>query len=345
VSIALDSMFPYPLREMGRFARDLEQFGFEGVWTNETPHDPYLPALAAALATERMLIGTGVATAFTRSPMVTALTAWDLQRASQGRFVLGLGTQVKAHNARRYSTPVDSPGAQMRELVLALRHIWGAFQGVHRLDFEGRFYRIDLMTPLHSPGPIDHPDIPIYLAAVGPFMYRLAGELADGIHVHSFHTPEYLRAVALPALEQGLKRAGRARESVKLACSLFVIVGRDPTMTRLVKTQIAFYGSTSSYRPIFDAHGWGSLPDRLKAAVRTGDTDTMVAAISDEVVDRFAIVADSWDDVPRIVEKRYAGVLDRAGFYALHGMVPPEQAREIAGAFRGRGPTPRRTPV
>jgi probable F420-dependent oxidoreductase len=326
-------MFPAPLAEAGVFAASLETMGFQGMWTNETPHDPYLPIMAAAAATRTMLLGTGVATAFTRSPMVTALTAWDLQEATGGRFALGLGTQVPAHNARRYSTPADRPLARLRELVCALRHVWGAFQDEHRLDFAGDFYRLDLMTPMHSPGPIDHPQIPIYLAAVGPRTYRLAGELADGIHVHSFHTPEYLRTVALPALAAGLEAAERTRSEVTLVCSLFAIVGGDPRMDRAVRAQIAFYGSTTSYQPIFDVHGWGHLTDGLKAAVRTGDTDVMVRAIPDEVVERFAVVANSWADVPRIVEERYRGILDRVGFYALGGLILSDRAPEIARAF------------
>lgn len=331
-------MFPGTLRSVGALAAELEALGYEGMWTNETPHDPYLPIAAAAATTEKMLLGTGVATAFTRSPMVTALAAWDLQQATGGRFVLGLGTQVKAHNARRYSTPVARPMEQLRELILALRHVWSAFQGEHRLGFNGSFYRLDLMTPMHSPGPIDHPRIPIYLAAVGPRSFQLSGELADGVHVHSFHTPEYLRAVALPALHEGLAITGRSRAEVSLVCSLFAIVGHDPVMDRAVRTQIAFYGSTTAYRPIFEVHGWGDLTDSLKAAVRTGDTATMVRAIPDEVVERFAVVADSWDEVPQIVEERYGGILDRCGFYALHQMIPQERATEIARSFHPVAP-------
>jgi probable F420-dependent oxidoreductase len=336
--IALDSMFPAPLEEVGALAQRLEQLGFEGLWTNETPHDPYLPLLAAALATDKMTIGTGVATAFTRSPMVTALSAWDLQRASAGRFVLGLGTQVKAHNARRYSTPVEEPGAQMRELVELLRHVWGAFQGDHPLDFHGRFYDLDLLTPVHSPGPIEHPEIPIYLSAVRSAAFRRAGEIADGVHVHSFHTPEYLRQLSLPALQEGLDRAGRGREDMTLVCALFAVIGGDPQMDRAVRSQIAFYGSTSSYREVFELHGWGELSERLKPSVRAGDIDAMVAAIDDEVVAEFAIVAADWNEAAEIVHRRYDGLLDRVGFYAVRQMVDPAEAAGLAHGFAARAP-------
>ena len=332
----LDSMFPLDLATAAASARALENAGFEGVWTTETPHDPYLPLVAAAGSTSRITIGTAVATAFTRSPMVTALTAWDLQRASGGRFVLGLGSQVAAHNARRYSTPVEHPGPQMRELIAALRHIWETFQGDHRLDFSSTHYRLDLLAPMHNPGPIEHPDIPIYVAAVGEYLFRTAGELADGIHVHSFHTAEYLRAVALPALHTGLDRAGRNRDEVTLVSALFAVIGGDPVMDRAVRSQIAFYGSTSAYRKIFELHGWGELTDRLKPLARAGDVDAMVAAIGDEQVAAFAIVAPTWAEAAAEVHRRYDGILDRVGFYGLQGMVDPAKAPAIAAAFASR---------
>lgn len=330
----LDAMFPLLPRDAGAAAAELESLGYAGLWTNETPFDPFLPALAAALATQRMSIGTGVATAFTRSPMVTALTAWEMQRASDGRFILGLGTQVAAHNARRYSTPVDHPGARMRELILALRHIWGAFQGEHRLDFHGRFYNMDLLTPLHSPGPIENPAIPIFVAAVGEYMFRLAGELTDGVHVHSFTTAEYLRAVSLPALEGGLAKSGRDRKSVELVSSLFAVVGDDVVRDRAVRSQIAFYASTTSYRPILEFHGWGDLGDRVKPAVRSGDVDAMAGLIDDEVLDAFAIVAPDWEGAADRAEARFGGLLDRVGFYALQGIATLSEAPAIAAAAR-----------
>lgn len=335
---ALDSMFPIDAATAGPRAAELERLGFQCMWTTETPHDPFLPLLAAALTTSRIRVGTGIATAFTRSPMVTALTAWDLQRVSDGRFVLGLGSQVLAHNARRYSTPVTRPIGRMRELVRALRHIWGAFQGQHRLGFHGEFYDLDLLLPMHNAGPIEHPHIPIYLAAVGTQMYRLAGEVADGVHVHSFHTPQYLTDVSLPALTEGLDRGGRSRSDVQLVSALFAVIGGDPAMDRAVRAQIAFYGSTSAYHSIFELHGWGSLTERLKPLARVGDTAAMADAIDDDVLAAFAVVAPTWDDAAHIVEQRYAGVLDRVGWCGLGGVVRPEHAAAIARATRASTP-------
>lgn len=331
--LALDSMFPLDAGTAGVDVAELERLGFDAAWTTETPHDPFLPLLAGALSSAKIRLGTGIATAFTRSPMVTALTAWDLQRVSRGRFILGLGSQVAAHNARRYSTPVDRPVGRMRELVAALRHIWGAFQGEHPLEHHGEFYDLDLMLPMHSPGPIEHPRIPVFVAAVGPQMYRLAGELADGVHVHSFHTAQFLESVSVPALRAGLARAGRDRRDVELVSAVFAVIGGDREMDRAVRSQIAFYGSTSAYRPIFDLHGWSGLTDRLKPLVRAGQVEAMCDAIDDEVLSAFAVVAPTWRQAADVVAARYDGLLDRVGFYGLQGATDRADAPRIAGAF------------
>ena len=331
----LDWAFPLELGEAGQAAVEAEALGYGGLWTTETPHDPYLPALVAGLATTRLRVGTGIATAFTRSPMVTALTAWDIQTATDGRFTLGLGSQVKAHNARRYGTPADSPGPRMKELVACLRHIWGAFQGLHTLRFEGQFYTLDLFTPMHGPGPSAHPEIPIFLAAVQPYGFRLAGEVADGVHVHTFSTPEYLAGVALPALEEGLERSGRTRADVKLVASLLTCVGDDPLVERAVRRQIAFYGSTAAYRGVLDVHGLGELAAGFKQAVLAGDSDAMVAAVPDAAVEAFAVVAPSWDVAAAEIHRRFDGILDRVSIYALGGTAGSADAGSIAAAFAG----------
>ncbi len=309
-----------------QLAAALEAEGYDGVWTAETQHDPFLPLAAAAVSTSRVTLGTAIATAFTRSPMVTAMAAWDLQRASRGRFVLGLGTQVRAHNVRRFSVPWEAPAARLRELVAALRHIWGAFQGEHPLRFRGEYYRHDLITPFFDPGPIDWPVPPIWLAAVTPTMYRLAGEVADGIHVHPFHTVGYLREVALPAV------ASR-RAELTLASGVFVVLGGAADDVRL---QIAFYGSTPTYRPVFEVHGWEGLQEELHGLMARGDFAGMAGAIDDEVLSEFAVAADDWDDAWRQIRARYDGLLDRVGVYGLRSGLG-EDAAEIAAAFRRTG--------
>ncbi len=320
----LDAVVPVELERAGALAADLEAAGYDGFWTAETQHDPFLPLAAAASTTSRITLGTAIATAFTRSPMVTGMLAWDLQRASTGRFVLGLGTQVRAHNERRFSVPADSPGPRLRELVGALRHIWGAFQGEHELRFRGRFYRHDLMTPFFDPGPIDHPHIPVYLAAVTPTMYRLCGEIADGVHVHPFHTVRYLREVALPAL-------GARRSELTLAGSVFVAL---PGTEDAIRSQIAFYGSTRMYRPVFEAHGWGELTERLHRLMARRDIEGMTKAIGDEVLAEFTVFAETCEEAARLVRERYLGILDRVGFYGLgRGLAPLEDAPRIAQAF------------
>jgi probable F420-dependent oxidoreductase len=319
--VKLDAMVSAGVGETAGLAADLESLGYDGLWAAETRHDPFLGLGAAALVTKDILLGTGIATAFTRSPMVTAMLAWELQRASAGRFVLGLGTQVKAHNVRRFSVPFEAPAPKLRELVAALRHIWGAFQGEHRLRFRGRFYRHDLITPFFDPGPIEHPRIPIYLAAVTPTMYRLSGQVADGVHVHPFHTVRYLREVALPAL-------GPRRSELTLVAAVFAAVGDE---AELVRSQLAFYGSTRTYRPVFEIYGRGELSDRLHALMMRGDVEAMAAMIDDEMLQEFAVVAGSWEEAVVEIRRRYDGLLDRIGIYGLGPL-----GLELVRAIRGR---------
>src|ERR671939_1162076 len=211
------------LKEAGHTGRAAEDLGFAGLWTNETKHDGFLPLAIAANETSEMELGTSVAIAFSPSPMEMAQTAWDLQDLSDGRFALGLGTQVKAHVTRRFSMPWDRPAARLREYILALREIWGSFQNEGPLEFEGEFYGHTLMTPFFNPGPIDHPEIPIYIAGVNTRLVRLAGEICDGFHVHPFHSPEYVRQTVKPAIAEGADKAGRNLEQIVLATSAFVI--------------------------------------------------------------------------------------------------------------------------
>src|SRR4028119_1420408 len=219
------------LKRMDRTARVAENLGFAGLWTSETKHDAFLPLAIAANTTERIELGTSVAIAFSRSPMETAQTAWDLQGLSEGRFILGLGTQVRAHVERRFSMPFGRPAARLREYVLAVRAIWESFQTEGPLKFEGEFYRHTLMTPFFNPGPISHPGIPVYIAGVNTKLAHLAGELCEGFHVHPFHSPEYLRRTVKPAIAEGARRADRRAEDVELATSVFIVSGQNEEET------------------------------------------------------------------------------------------------------------------
>ena len=306
------------LGQVGRFAARAEKLGFDGLWTAEAGHDPYLPCAQAALATERVSIGTNITVAFPRSPLVHAQVAWDLQAVSRGRFILGLGTQVKGHNERRYSTPWVAPGPRLREMVQLIRHIWDVWQHGRKPGFEGKYYRFSLMTPFFSPAPIEWPNIPIYIAGLNPYVCRLAGELGDGFLLHPFHSLEYIRATVLPNVEAGLAKGGRKRSDLTLATAGFVITGRNADelarSKASVRQQIAFYASTRTYGAVLEAHGWGETCLRLNEKAAKGDWGGMASLITDEMLDVYA-VEGTWEQVPELLKKKYGGVIDRLQFY------------------------------
>ena len=318
----IDCFFPdgLPLAAAAAAARTVEQAGFAGLWATETRHNPFLTCGAALAATQRIAAGPGIAVAFPRSPMVTAQAAWDLADASAGRFVLGLGTQVKAHIERRFAMPFDRPVARMREYVHALRAIFGAFQGGGRLRFAGDFYSFSLLTDFFNPGPISHPDVPIWVAAVGPAMLRMAGECCDGVFLHPLHSPEYLRATARPAVAAGARATGREPGKVTVCCPVFVAVGESPEEIERqragIARQIAFYGSTRTYRPVFEAHGWGAVTDELHELLARGDTAAMPALVTEEMLDAYSVTA-TWAELPAKLARRYGGLVDRIAPYGL----------------------------
>lgn len=301
--------FGVPLREAGPLASEVEELGFTGLWFPEGGRTAYLCCAVAATATTGLDLGTAIAVAFPRSPMVTAQVAWELAEATGGRFRLGLGTQVKAHNERRFSVPYEHPGPRLRDYVLALRAIFRAFQGEAPLDFHSDSYTFTMLPPAWSPGPIEHPRVPVYVAAVNPWMARMAGEVCDGVHVHPFHSARYLDEVIVPAVAQGAQQAGRRPSDVELACPVFTIVGdteeeRAP-WREMVRSQISFYGSTRTYRGVFEVHGWGEVSDRLHALQRQGDVAGMAACITDEMLEAYAVEA-TWDGLADAVLERYA---------------------------------------
>src|SRR6058998_1417919 len=306
------------LREVARVAAHTEQLGYDALWTAEAGHDPYLPAALAATATERIAIGTNIAVAFPRSPLVHAQIAWDLQAASRGRFILGLGTQVKGHNERRYSTAWTAPGPRLREMIQLIRHIWDVWQHGTRPGFEGKYYRFSLMTPFFSPAPLDCPLPQLYIAGLNPYVCRLAGELAEGFHIHPFHSVKYLNETVLPNVEAGLAKAGRRREQVALATTAFVIAGRNRDEIERAKApvrqQISFYASTRTYIGVLEAHGWGETCLWLNEKAAKGDWAGMPSLITDEMLEVYA-VEGTYDEVPGLLKKKYGGVIDRLGFY------------------------------
>ena len=303
----------------GSTARSLEAAGYDGAWSAETSHDPFLPHVLAAEATERLELGTGIAVAFGRSPMTLANTAWDLQVQSEGRFLLGLGSQIKPHITKRFSMPWSSPADRMREMILAIRAIWDCWDGDGKLDFRGDFYTHTLMTPFFNPGPCPYGHPKVFVAAVGPKMTQVAGEVADGMLCHGFTTASYLQEATLPALATGLAKAGRSRSDLELSIPAFVVTGTDEAeMARSatgVRRQVAFYGSTPAYRPVLEHHGWGDLQGELNHLSKQGAWDAMGDLIDDEVLDTFAVVAEP-HAVAEALLARWGGLVDRISFYA-----------------------------
>jgi probable F420-dependent oxidoreductase len=311
-------MLTHDLTSIPAYARKVEALGYDCLWSAETQHDPFLPLAVAATVTSKIKLGTSIAVAFPRSPMILAHIAWDLAKASGGRFILGLGSQVKGHNERRFSVKFESPAPKMREVVLALRAIWDCWQQGTKLDFKGQFFRFDLMTPFFNPGPIEHARIPVYIAGVNPAMCRVAGEVCDGLHVHPFNSPKYLREVVRPAVEEGMAKAGRARADFTYATSSFVVVGDTEQEIakgrQAVKQQIAFYASTRTYEPVLAAHGWQDLVPQLHRKSVEGDWKGMADLITDEMLDTYAVVG-TYATIAARLEERYAGLLDRTAFY------------------------------
>ncbi len=304
--------------EAFELARKAEAFGFDCFWVNETKHDPFIQLAIAAGATKRISLGTSIALAFTRSPTTLAYTAWDLQGLSNGRMILGLGSQVKGHIERRFGMKWESPAPKMREEVQAIRSVWKSWQDGSKLLFDGRFFHLDLMTPFFNPGPVAEPKVPIYIAGVNTGMCRVAGEAADGLHVHPLHTVKYLREVVAPAVEEGAKKAKRNRDDIKVAASVFAAVGESAQEIRNVREayreQISFYASTKSYRKVMETHGWEDVADKLRTLSMGGEWKKMPSEVPDSMLDEF-VVEGSWAEIGMRIKERYGDLVDRARLY------------------------------
>jgi len=319
------------LSGVGAAAKEQEDQGYDGLWTAETSHDPFFPLLLAAQTTERVELGTGIAVAFARNPMNLAQIAWDLQAASEGRFILGLGSQIKPHITKRFSMPWSSPAARMREMILAIRAIWASWSDGTKLDFQGDFYTHTLMTPFFNPGPNPHGNAKIALAGVGELMTEVAGEVCDGFLCHGFTTERYLREVTLPALERGAAKAGRKLSDIEISGPAFVVTGaNEEEMARSTagtKQQIAFYGSTPAYRGVLELHGWGGLQDDLNKMSKEGKWQEMGDLITDEILHTFAVVAEP-EKLAAGLDERYGDIVQRLSFYAPYAS-DPDRWRQV----------------
>jgi probable F420-dependent oxidoreductase len=308
------AFFPSNFDGAAQIARSAEDLGFDGLWSAETSHDPFFPLVVAARETQRIKLGTGVAIVFPRSPMVLANMCWDLQANSKGRFILGLGTQVKGHNERRFSVKWVSPVKRLREVILSLRAIWDCWQNNTKLNYIGDFYQFTLMTPFFNPGPIEHPNIPIFISGLNPLISQLAGELCEGFYIHGFHSAKYIHETVLPNLNKGLEKAGRKRDDMSLLTGTFMAMGatRDEVEKAKapIKQQIAFYASTRTYKGVLDAHGWGDTCYKLNEKAAKGDWSGMADEIKDEMLDELAIVG-TYDEIAKKLKARYHRVLDR----------------------------------
>jgi probable F420-dependent oxidoreductase len=302
------------LAEVPARARELEAQGYDGCVSAEIASDPFFPLLLAAEHTTRLELMTSIAVAFARSPMTLANLGHDLNAFSKGRFLLGLGSQIQPHITKRFSMPWSHPAARMRELIQAMRAIWACWYQGEKLAFRGEFYTHTLMTPMFTPTNTQYGPPKVLLAAVGPKMTEVAGEVADGMIVHAFTTARYVHEVTLPALERGLAAAGKSRKGFQLACPVFVVTGRDAQdwerNRSAVCKQIAFYGSTPAYRGVLEIHGWGELQGELNAMSKRGEWDAMSTRITDEILEQFAIVAQP-HEVAGQLKRRYGDSIDR----------------------------------
>jgi len=337
------ALAPMHLTDVPAVAEAAEKLGFEALWTSETQHNPFLPCALIAEHSRKMEFGTAIAVSFARSPADLAYTAWDLAAQSGGRFILGLGTQVKGHIEKRFGLPwPESPVNKLREQIQVIRAFWDCWQNDTKLRFDGEYYKIKLMSPFFNPGPLTltpspsstgggEPLIPIYIAGVNTGLARLAGELCDGFHVHPLNSPKYLSEVILPAIEEGAAKAERKRADVSVSATAFVAT--TPEEENFARAQISFYASTPSYRPVFALHGWEDVAEKLSAHAARGEWGEMFGLVTDEILDTFCLVTDA-ESLPAKLQERYEGLADRLTLYTP--FTPGEKDefwKRLVGAF------------
>jgi probable F420-dependent oxidoreductase len=338
--VKVDAYLSGGLGEAELVAAQARAAGYDGLWSAELNHDPFLPLARAATAALPMQLGTSIVVAFARSPMTLAGTAWDLQELSGGRFLLGLGSQVRAHIQRRFSMPWSQPAARMREFILALGAIWDSWQNGTKLDFQGDFYSHTLMTPAFAPRPLPGGPPRVLLAAVGTGMTRVAAEVADGLLAHSFTTQRYLREVTLPAIDAGLAKSGRSRDQFEVKYGPFVVTGADVAEMKRsadeARERIAFYASTPAYRPVLELHGWGDLQRDLNAMARRGEWQQMGGLIDDEMLAAFAVIAPR-NELPAAIGQWVQGLADRTSFTPAPADSSEQTSEMIAGLRSAAG--------
>jgi probable F420-dependent oxidoreductase len=332
---------PEGLADLIRHGRKLDEIGYDTILVPEAGHDPFLPAMTLAEHTRHARLGTGVAIAFPRSPFVTAQLAWDLQRFSGGRFMLGLGTQVKGHNVRRYSTPWPSPpGPRLREYVQCLQAIFAHFREGSAPEFRGDHYQFTLCNPFFNPGPIEGVDsVPIHVAAVNPYNCRLAGELCDGIRMHPLNSPSYIEKVIRPAVEEGARRAGRSVSEIDFAANPFMATGHDEEEVEaakgIIRRHISFYTATRTYFAVLEHHGWLDIGEQLVALSRQGRWDEMPALVTDEMLEELALIG-TFDELAGQLEARYSGLVTTIN--PVFGPPYPELQARQRRMFESLGP-------
>ena len=335
---------PIQLKEVPTIAKAAEAVGFAALWTQETQHDPFLPCTLIAEHTTNLHFGTAIAVSFARSPATLAYTAWDLASQSAGRFILGLGTQVKAHIERRFGLPwPESVTGKLREQIQAIRAFWDCWQNGTKLNFRGEYYKITLMSPFFNPGPLTSPPapllkerggiIPIYIAGVNTGLARLAGEMCEGFHAHPFNTARYMNDVILPAIEGGLQKTGRKRKD--LAISMTPFVATSPEEQGFARMQLAFYASTPSYRAVMDLHGWGATAEQLSGHAARGEWSEMPMLITDEMLGEFCLITTQ-EKLAGDLKSRYEGIADRLTLYTP--FVPGEKDQWWKGLTQSFNP-------
>jgi probable F420-dependent oxidoreductase len=293
---------------------ELEQRGYDGAFSAEINNDPFFPLVLAAEHSKNIGLTTSISVAFARNPMTLANLAWDLNQYSKGRFTVGLGSQIKPHITRRFSMPWSKPAARMREFIQAMQAIWRCWETGEKLDFNGEFYRHNLMTPMFTPTRKTYGAPGVNLAAVGPLMTEVAAEVANGVIAHGFTTVQYLRDVTLPAVQRGLEKSGRHREEFDVSLPVMVVTGINEeafAQSKLaVKSQLGFYASTPAYRPVLELHGWGELQTEANRLTREGRWQEMGALITDDILNTFALVSEDIEQIPALLQQRYGGLAD-----------------------------------